>query len=126
MVYSVAVSPRGDVVQVEVEGQVLAAKVQPMIAEARALADQTGLPILYDMTRAVPGDVTKADLFWMARKLPSLSSPWARRVRVALVHPEQHHENARFWETTFRNLGLDVRAFTDRKEAEGWLQLGAA
>jgi len=122
MTYTVGASPAEDAVLVVVEGPVVVAQVAAMVNEARALSDRLGLPILYDMSRATPGDVSKSDLFWMARNLPALKSPWARRVRVALVHPEEHVEDARFWETSFRNLGLDVRAFTRRDEAERWLR----
>jgi hypothetical protein len=65
--------------------------------------------------------VSKSDVFWMPRNMTVLKSPWARRVRVALVYPASHGEDALFWENSFRNLGLDVKAFPERGEALRWL-----
>jgi len=122
MAYEVAIAPDSTHVVVSVTGPVLLPEVTQMVTAARALSDSSGLPILYDMSAALPGNISKSDLFWMPRKLGVLNSPWARRVRVALLHPAEHVDNARFWETTFRNLGLDVRAFTERRDAIAWLQ----
>jgi len=121
MAFEASVAPDSTHVVVSVTGSLTTPEVTEMVAAARALSDRTSLPILYDMSGATPGDVSKSDLFWMPRKLGVLNSPWARRVRVALLHPEAHVESAHFWETSFRNLGLDVKAFTDRREAVAWL-----
>jgi hypothetical protein len=122
MSYTVSIAPEGELVGVVVQGELTLDEVAALVTEARALSDKTGFPILYDMSGAVPGEVTKSDLFWMPRKLGVLSSPWARRVRVALVHPATHAEDAQFWENSFRNLGLDVKAFTERAEAVRWVR----
>ena len=122
MSYTVSIAPEGELVGVDVQGALTLDEVAALVTEARALSDKTGFPILYDMSGAVPGEVTKSDLFWMPRKLGVLSSPWARRVRVALVHPPTHTEDAQFWENSFRNLGLDVKAFTERAAAVRWVR----
>jgi len=122
MAYEVALAPDSTHVVVSVTGSITLPEVTDMVTAARALSDRSGVPILYDMSAATPGDVSKSDLFWMPRKMGVLNSPWARRVRVALLHPAEHAENARFWEDSFRNLGLDVKAFTERGDAIAWLQ----
>ena len=122
MPFDVSLGPANDHVLVAVRGALAVDDVMAMVTEARALSDKDGLPILYDMSEATPGDVSKSDLFWMPRNLGVLKSPWARRVRVALLHPAKHAESAQFWETSFRNLGLDVKAFTERGEALAWLR----
>lgn len=122
MAFEVAIAPDSTHVVVSVTGPVQLPELSEMVSAARALSDRDGLPILYDMSGATPGNVSKSDLFWMPRKMGVLTSPWARRTRVALLHPAEHVDNARFWETSFRNLGLDVKAFTDRGEAIAWLQ----
>jgi len=122
MAYTISVAPEGGLVGVDARGELTLDEVAAMVTEARALADETGYPILYDMSGALPGEITKSDLFWMPRKLGVLNSPWARRIRVALVHPATHTENAQFWENSFRNLGLDVKAFTDRATAVAWVR----
>ena len=122
MAYAVALAPDSTHVVVSVSGSLTLPEVTEMVSAARAASDGAGVPILYDMSGATPGDISKSDLFWMPRKMTVLNSPWARRVRVALLHPAEHAENAHFWETSFRNLGLDVKAFTDRREALRWLQ----
>lgn len=122
MAYEVVLAPDSTHVVVSVSGSLTLPEVTDMVSAARALSDRAGVPILYDMSGATPGNVSRSDLFWMPRKLPVLGSPWARRVRVALVHPPEHSDDAGFWENSFRNLGLDVKAFTDRDQAVGWLR----
>ena len=122
MAFDVSLAPDSTHVVVSVTGSLTVPEVTDMVAAARSLSDRFGVPILYDMSAAVPGDVSKSDLFWLPRNLAALKAPWARRVRVALLHPAEHHESAVFWENSFRNLGLDVRAFTERREALAWLR----
>ena len=122
MAFEASLAPDSTHVVVSVTGSLTLAEVTDMVTAARALSDRAGVPILYDMSGALPGEISKSDLFWMPRKMGVLNSPWARRVRVALVHPAEHMENARFWEDSFRNLGLDVKAFTERRDAIDWLQ----
>ena len=122
MAHEVVVAPEGGYVMVTVSGTLAVEEVTRMVTAARTLSDGEGLPILYDMQRAVLGGVSKSDVFWMPRNLPVLKAPWARRVRVALVYPASHGEDALFWENSFRNLGLDVKAFPQREVALAWLR----
>jgi hypothetical protein len=122
MAHEISIPPEGGFVLVQVSGTLTADEVGRMVTAARAMSDSATLPILYDMSAATPGSVSRSDLFWMPRNMPALKSPWARRVRVGLVHPAEHGEDALFWETSFRNLGLDVKAFTSREEAVAWLR----
>ena len=108
-------------VVVTVEGAVDAAGVAALVGEARDKSAGHGYGIVYDLTGASLGNISIADIFWLPRTLPALKSPTAKRTRVALVHPADKAEFARFWETAFMNAGLEARAFTDRAEAGSWV-----
>jgi hypothetical protein len=96
--------------------------IEKMVAGAREASAKKGWNILYDMRAATPGKITPADIFWFPRQHPALQSPAAATVRVASLHDARHTEVAAFWETTFRNVGLQARAFTDEAEAIAWLR----
>ena len=127
MPYSISVDERRHLVIVVVEGVVDAAQAMPMVTQARATAAGRGFNILYDFHAAVPGDIKTGDVFWFPRRIPALATAAARRVRIALLYPAAQQEFARFWETTFRNAGLNARAFEDEATALAWLgESGAA
>ena len=105
----------------EVVGPIDAAVTQRLVARAREAAAESGLNILYDMRRSVPGDMSSAALSWLPREVPQLQGVAARRTRVALLHPPEYGALALYWENTFRNAGLAVKAFTLEEEAEDWL-----
>ena len=105
----------------EVVGPIEASNTQQLVARAREAAVQSGLNILYDMRRSVPGDMSSGTLFWLPRQVPQLQGVEARRTRVALLHEPEYGAMAKYWENTFRNAGLAVKAFTVEEEAEDWL-----
>jgi len=117
--------PRG-AVRVVVDGIVDAGTARSMVADARAAAGPRNLAILYDFRRAVPGKLTTADVFWFPRSIPALATPEARRVRVAVLHDGSQGALMAFWETSFRNTGLQARAFDDEAQALAWLGERAA
>jgi hypothetical protein len=93
-----------------------------MLAEARTASSvHDGLPIMYDMRGATPGDLQRADIFWLAHSAPALKDGAAAKVRVATVTPPGFRALARFWEDSFRNAGVDARAFESGDEATAWL-----
>jgi hypothetical protein len=109
-------------VVVPVRGTHDAKSVLEMVTVARETALARGWNILYDMRAAQPGDMTSAELYWLPRRVPALGRPEAARMRVAVVHLPQHAALADYWETTFRNASLRVKAFTEESAAVDWLR----
>jgi hypothetical protein len=121
--YSIAVDEARRVVVVTIQGVVDAELAMPMVSEARKASAPRGLPILYDFRLATPGKISTTDIFWFPRNIPALTSPEAKRLRIASLHDDSPAQQAigTFWETTFRNVGLQARAFRDEAEAFAWL-----
>lgn len=113
------------IVVASLTGDTTRQKVVEMVTAARGLAATHGWNILYDLTAASPRGISPAEIFWLPRELDVLREPQASRARIATLHREEHAEAARFWETTFRNAGLQARAFTEEGEAVSWLAPGA-
>lgn len=93
-----------------------------MTTQARKVAAENGLPLLYDIRGAHAGKVESTDIFWMPRTIPVLQEPAAARVRVATLHDASQRPLVHFWETAFRNAGLNARAFEDEEAALAWLK----
>ena len=121
MEFSVRIDSKRGVVVVEAIGALTRVGTTQMVVAARA-AGRThgGMPILYDLREATPGQVAKSDIFWMARESPALRNGHAM-IRIATLFPAEHGTTARFWEDSFRNAGLDARAFETEDEAIAWL-----
>ena len=122
MPFDVREDERLGLVVATITGRFDAADIQRAVQESRVLAAARGRNILYDMSGAQPGDVNATDLFWMPRREAVLRDPAAGKARVALVHPAAFAELAQFWETSFRNAGLQARAFVERDRAVEWLR----
>ena len=120
MAYRVEDDPSHRVVRVTVEGDYDKAEIESMVAEARRLSNGAR-PILYDMRRASPHNMTAAEVFWLARQHPALRSAEAATIRVAGLHDPRFDAVAMFWENAFLNSGLQARAFTDEAAALRWL-----
>ena len=105
-------------------GRLEAEEVARMVSGARELAAARGWNILYDLRAVQPGAML-ADLFWLPRRLPALTAPGAGRTLIACLHTPQFADLARYWETTFRNAGLQARAFEDEAAAVAWLTPGS-
>lgn len=121
MAFKISLDGGRRVVNVQVTGVIDAASAPVMVTEARSVASKEGFNILYDFREAVPGDVKNTDVFWFPRNIPALSKPDAGKTRTALLHRPPAREIARFWETTFSNVGLQARAFENEAEAYAWL-----
>ncbi|HET7403651.1 MAG TPA: hypothetical protein VFJ62_17770 [Usitatibacter sp.] len=93
-----------------------------MANEARAAAQSAGLPILYDMRAATPGDLARSDIFWLAQSMHVPRGGQAGRVRMATVYPPGFRALARFWEDSYNNVGIDARVFESGDEAIAWLR----
>ena len=121
MAFDVRVDEERGVVVAEVIGAIDAQSTVEVVGRAREASKASGLNILYDMRRAITGDMSSGALFWIPRQVPQLQGVAARRTRVALLHLPQYAAMAQYWEDTFRNAGLSARAFTDDEEAGDWL-----
>ena len=122
MAYAVQADEARRLVVVTVKGTYDSKSVLEMVSAARENAQARGWHILYDMRAAHPGDMSSAELYWLPRRAPVLGHPEAARIRVAVIHPPEHAALAEYWETTFRNTGLQVRAFTEETAAVAWLR----
>jgi len=121
MAHQVRIDAERGVVRVEIKGVLSVEHIEPIATEARAAANRSGLPLLYDVREATQGTVQQTDIFWIPRKIPTLTSLEARRVRVAMVHANDECPIVTFWETVFRNVGFTVQAFNDEALAIAWL-----
>ena len=119
--YAITIDEARRLVRVEVIGLVDANIAMPMVTDARAAAMPRGFNILYDFMRATPGKIGSGDVFWFPRNIPALATKDAGLIRIAALHPPQAREIMRFWETSFRNMGLKARAFEEEPAALAWL-----
>ena len=123
MNFSVRVDTAKGIVVVPALGACDRPSMVRMYEEARAASHAAGgLPILYDMRGATPGDLVRADIFWLAHAAPTLKDGSTSKVRVATIHPPGFAALARFWEDSFRNAGIEARTFDNGDEAVGWLR----
>lgn len=113
------------VVRVLVSGIFDAEEAPLMTTDARRAASESGFNILYDIRQARPGKIENSDLFWLPRTVPALKEPQAPRVRIATVYLAPQRPIVDFWETAFRNVGLNVRGFEDEDAAVAWLTAAA-
>jgi hypothetical protein len=121
MTYSIRIDAERRVVYVVVAGVFNADAAPQMTTDARSAAAASGFNVLYDIRAAVPGNLENGDVFWWPRNIPILKSPEARRVRAAVLHAELHRPIVEFWETAYRNVGLQARGFEDEAAALHWL-----
>jgi hypothetical protein len=92
-----------------------------MITSARRAAAESGFCVLYDIRAAQLESLQTTDVFWWPRSLPALQDVAARRMRAAVLHGPEHRAIMQFWETAYRNLGLQASAFEDEGLAIRWL-----
>ncbi len=122
--YTITIDTAGRMVRVLVSGVFDAEEAPRMTSEARRAAGESGLNILYDIREARAGKLESSDIFWMPRTIPALKDPKAPRVRVATLFVAAQCPLVEFWETSFRNVGLNARAFEDERAAAAWLRDG--
>jgi len=119
--YTITIDTVTRIVRVLVSGIFDAEEAPRMTTDARRAAAESGLNILYDIRQAKPGKIENSDLFWLPRTVPVLKDERAARVRIATVYVPTQRAIVDFWETAFRNVGLNVRAFEDEGAAVAWL-----
>jgi len=119
--YTLRVDPQHRAVVVVLSGVVDAEIGIRVTTEARTAASRQNFNVLYDVRGADVSAVRNADVFWWARNIPELTTGEAKRVRAAVIHSAAQRELAEFWENTYRNMGLQARAFDDEDAALRWL-----
>jgi hypothetical protein len=120
--YSIRIDALRRVVQVVVSDSFEAADALGMTTAAREAAATSGFHVLYDVRGARAGNLQHTDVFWWPRHIPALTSVKARRVRAAVLHDPELRALAQFWETAYRNVGLQAQAFEDDEAAAlAWL-----
>jgi hypothetical protein len=120
--YTVKVDAAERVVRVDVSGIFDAEEAPRMTTDARSAAARSGFNVLYDIRQARAGKLENADIFWWPRNIPVLRDPKAARVRVATVFVPAQRAIVQFWETAFRNMGLNACGFEDEAAALAWLR----
>ena len=120
MEFKVHTDMQRGIISVTVTGVCTRTGTAQMMTAARAVAREARLPILYDLRGCSPGQLAKADIFWLARTVPAARNS-SGRIRVATLFPTEHDGTAQFWENSFRNAGIEARAFENETEAVGWL-----
>lgn len=80
--------------------------------------------LLADCT-ALAGGHSIVDLYYLVDVV--VATGFAHKIKEAVVTSDltDPPENVRFWETTARNRGIEVRAFTERAAAIAWLREAA-
>jgi hypothetical protein len=121
MAHNIRIDAERGVVRVAITGAFETESMPRIAAAAREVAAANGFPLLYDVRGATPGDVRRQDVFWLPRTVPALRATGAGRLRVAMVYTGEDCPIVQFWETVCRNVGLQVRAFTDEALALAWL-----
>ena len=121
MPYTVSIDTARRVVRVVVTGIFDAEEAPRMTTDARKAAAECGFNVLYDIRGGRAGKLENADIFWWPRNIPVLKEAKASRVRVASVFVEAQRPIVEFWETAFRNVGLNACGFLDEEKAIGWL-----
>ncbi len=121
MVFRVEEDEVRRLVRVTAEGVFDKAEVVEMVARARETSARRRWNILYDMRSATLGKIGPGDVFWLPRQHPALRGADVASVRAAVLHTAALGEAVLFWENTFRNAGLQARAFTEEAPALEWL-----
>jgi hypothetical protein len=121
MAYSIRVDAERRVVRVVVTDRCDSSSAPGMIASARQAAAASGFGMLYDVRAARLDRLQRTDVFWWPRSIPALQDAAARRVRTAVLHGPEHRAIMQFWETAYRNVGLQASAFEDEEGALRWL-----
>ncbi len=83
----------------------------------RMTARNLGMNLLFDF-RGLELDVDKVDIYNFPRQTDALQDPELKTLAVALlVKAGEDEENWKFYETTSRNAGVNVRVFVDNEPA---------
>ena len=119
--YTLRMDPQHRAVVVVLTGVVDAEIGIRVTTEARTEAARHNFNVLYDVRAADVSEVRNADVFWWARNIPELTTAEAKRIKAAVIHTPDQRQLAEFWQTTYRNMGLQARSFEDEAAAFGWL-----
>ena len=118
----IAYSDEIDAVVITYSGHAPAAMVQSAIQAAYQLAVEKGSKrFLVDCSKMEPGGGSILDIYDLARMFEQF--PEIRKYKDAIILPPipEGAEDLKFFETTARNRGFNVRVFTERQAALDWL-----
>lgn len=114
--------PTLQIVEVEYAGSITARDLRDSTSKCITLEKEKGIDkFLFDTTR-MQFDATLFDIFDLPTK-QYIKEGADRSARVAVIHSNTDKEKkaVRFYETTCRNRGWQVGAFSDRQNAMDWL-----
>ena len=119
MTHKLAYNPESDCIELTVEGTFTMERLKRIAPEVAQLSEQSGcLNILNDMSGANI-EISLAEVYSSPQEMDN--SGITRTTRRALVVPPDFNQAA-FLETVTRNRGHNLKVFTSREEALGWLQ----
>jgi hypothetical protein len=110
----------GEVLEVAISGHASQRNAAEIARQVVRLAAESGNNRVLVDCRALAGRLTLSETFFHVKIYPALH-PHAKAARTAVVDLEEHHSRFTFQEELARDLGFDLRFFTDVKEARSWL-----
>ena len=121
MSFTIRYDPKLNIVRLEVETAMHISLAREMCVDALKLARvHKCKSILTVFRESAIADDTMA-IYSFAKSLPDLG--FDPSIRLACVIP-RHDPDHRFFETVAKNMGYEVRYFTDAPRAEEWLSAG--
>jgi len=120
MEYVVDIDGRNQVVLCTCNGTLDLASAKVMTRDVRKQSFELGYELLYDVTNVTLG-VGIADAYFYPRDITALYENIKHRVNKAAIIYNTGKEFWKFFETTARNAGVNVKLFLKREEAIGWL-----
>lgn len=122
--YEIYQDPKNHVLRIDVTGILTRDGVMSMVKEARELAHQGKLNLLYDMrTMDIPEGLLLSEILTFVRTHESLNDEAANSVRSASLVVKQllSDEVWEIYQYASRNAGLQWEFFTEELEALKWL-----
>jgi hypothetical protein len=109
------------VVMIVYRGDVSGESLQEALTSSLALAGQHQTTRFLADCGGMGAGHSVVDLYELAKSLESIDLPSDAREAVVLPKDQTAADFVRFWETTCRNRGFNVRVFDAEPEATAWL-----
>jgi hypothetical protein len=117
--YEVTYDPERDCIVTRIDGRLDMPVAKGFLAELARVISTSGCERILDDLRGAELTLSMQTLYFAPRLVPEAGIPPASK--SAIVVPEQDWSAYSFLETVARNLGQNIRVFTDPDEASGWL-----
>jgi hypothetical protein len=121
MPWEVSLHAEAGYIETVYAGELMPADLLAAVNETLQLVNTTGLYRLLGDCSQLLGGHSPADLFYLAEALQRHHCGRQFREAVLLPRRSAAQPDARFWEDTATNHGMDVRLFDDRDTALAWL-----